>query len=140
MKLFLLFLFFTLNPALAQDSYHSWEETRCDSGESCLIITKDSMVIKGIAVEDREGLVVGKRLSSRSNIADTIYPGATFCFAGSAVEVCSLLDMMSFDEGHVEIRNFACRASEKKIELTYTAKYDMSPVVDVVEAAIVKCQ
>ena len=139
MKLFLLF-FITLSSAFAQDSYHSWEETRCDSGESCLITTKDRMVIKGIAIEDREGFVVGKRLSSRSNIADTIYPGATFCFAGSGEEVCSLLDMMSFDEGHVEIRNFACRATEKKIELTYTAKYDMSPVVDLIEATIVKCQ
>jgi hypothetical protein len=138
--LVLLLFLFSVSPAFAQDGYHSWEVVQCHEDESCLIDIQDQMVIKGLAIEDRNGLIVGIKLSSPSNISDTVYPGANFCFTGSSEKVCSLLDMMSFDEGHVEIRNFACHASDKKIELSYVAKYDMALHADVIEAVIEKCQ
>jgi hypothetical protein len=140
MKYLLLFFLFSITSALAQDGYHHWEETRCEQGESCLVDTRDQLVIKGLAIEDRNGFVVGTKLSSHSHIADTIYPGANFCFTGNTEEVCSLLDMMSYDEGHVVIQSFACKGFEKKIELSYVAKYDMALSPDVIEAVIEKCK
>lgn len=124
----------------AQESYLSYEIITCSNGENCLVNPKQDFVIKGIDLENRNGEVVGMRLSSSSNIADTAYVGANLCFKGDPVAVCGLLNLMSYDDGHAMISNFSCFILDQKISLGYDVAYDMGPAnKDLVRLTIDKC-
>lgn len=124
----------------AQDGYHSFESVQCENNESCLVNPKYNHVIKLIPVENEDGQIDGARLSSDSYLADTVYPGSNVCFRGNAVEVCSMMDMMSNGEGgHATISNFKCSSSNKLIDLKYDVEYD-GYGTDVLKFEIKKCE
>ena len=106
----------------------------CEANESCLINAKYNLAIKLVPQN------TGFHLSSESFLADTIYPGVTLCFLGSANKVCSILQYMSkTDGGHASIEKFECLANEKMIKLNFFIKYDVYEK-EKVETEIKKCK
>lgn len=135
-----LFVILSSLSAFAQDTYHAYEKVTCGDNESCLVNPKHDFVIKGIDIENRAGEKVGMRLSSESNIADTAYTGVALCYKGEASEVCGLLNLMNYDEGHAMISNFSCFIMNDGIKLGYDVEYDMGPGVETVRLSIKKCE
>jgi hypothetical protein len=106
----------------------------CEAKESCLINAKYNLAIKFIPQDN------GFHLSSESFLADTIYPGVTLCFQGSAKKVCSILQFMSkTDGGHSSIEKLECLVSEKMIKLNFFIQYDVYEK-EKVETEIKKCK
>ena len=106
----------------------------CEVNESCLINAKYNLAIKLVPQNN------GFHLSSESFLADTIYPGGTLCFQGSAKKVCSILQFMSkTDGGHASIEKFECLVSEKMIKLNFFIQYDVYEK-EKVETEIKKCK
>jgi hypothetical protein len=126
--------------SFAQDSYHLEYKYECLEGESCLINQKSDFLIKTIPVEDYDGVVVGKRLSSRSNIADTLHQKSQYCFQGKPNDICDMLNLMAYDDGHASITGFSCNTVNGKIDVRFEVYYDMGAGIDQLGFLLQKCE
>lgn len=141
MKTFFALMLLTVTSlAVAQDGYHSFEQTVCENDESCLVTNFDN-VIKFIPVENRRGEIVGERLTSESSLADVAYEGAKLCYYGQAQDVCRMLDLMSGGwHGHASITMFYCKVVDEKISTGYRLEYDMDHATSFPAFEIKKCE
>jgi len=135
-----LFLFSFTLMAFAQDGYHSEDKPECLAGENCLRNLKSDFLIKTVLVEDYQGNVVGERLSSSSMIADTLHEKSSYCYEGDAGEICDILNLMAYDDGHATIRQFECRQVEAIVDVRYTVEYDMGYGPENYAFLLKKCQ
>lgn len=127
--LFLLATLMISQTLFAQDFHEEVIEV-CEAHETCLKDTRFDSLVKVIPVENRYGRIVGAQLSSDWRLSDTVHPKASLCYQGDQDKLCEMIDMMTGWEsepgGHVLVSKLVCEKKEEKIQIQFTAKWEMA--------------